>query len=215
MGSFPLHIWGSERAGTEAKLLSFSQRGTVGRVVLNQKLLPGDPPRGLGASYHSRGPAKQSWLMPYLLRCSPALSQQPFQLNLARHGPAGQEGIAASTEVWGGGEVPTVPPHQIPRGSCQQVQGTDTLAESHQCCLRCCCTHPPLLGTNLVPGEGREECQEALCHQLFPLHLAVEVLGFVPAAEEEAVPCRSRAPGLCWEHPGLGTAGATWLTAPA
>lgn len=82
--------------------------------------------------------------------------------------------------------------------------------------LRCSCTHPsPPLGTDLVPGEGCKERQEALCHQLFPLHLAVEVLGFVSAAEEKEVPCRSRAPGLCWEHLVLGTAGATWLIAPA
>lgn len=103
MGSFSPYIWHSERAGTEAKLLSFSQgsEGDCEEGYLTKKLLPGNPLGGLGTFYHPRGPAKQSWLMPYLLCCSPALSQQPFQLNLARHVPAEQEGISANTEVCG------------------------------------------------------------------------------------------------------------------
>lgn len=55
---------------------------------------------------NSRGPAKQGCLMPYLLCCSLALSQQPFQLNLPRHVPAGKEGILTSTEVCGGVRCP-------------------------------------------------------------------------------------------------------------
>lgn len=113
-------------------------------------------------------------------------------------------------------------------------QGPETLAESHQCCLRCFCIHPPPLGTNLVPGEGSEERQEALCHQLFPLRLAVEVLGFLAAAKEQAVPCREQttravlggpntvrvlgtvgAHGTCGRAPRLSPLYCAWLTAVA
>lgn len=121
-------------------------------------------------------------------------------------------GILASTEVVWGSEVTTVPPHQALHRPCQKVQGPETLAESHQCCLRCFCIHPPPLGTNLVPGEGSEECQEALCHQLFPLRLAVEVLGFLAAAKEQVVPCREQTTWAVLGGPNalrvLGTAGA-------
>lgn len=166
----------------------------MGRVALNQERCLVTPER-LGAFPPSRGPAKQS--------CSPLSAPV-----LAGPVPATfpRPSWAVTLHCWGdpsqhrGDHCATPPgsPQAMPTGT-----GAETLAESHQHCLMCFFTHAHPLGTNLVPGEGREERQEALCHQLFPLCLAVEVLGFLAAAKEQAVPCREQTRGavLGTEHP--------------
>lgn len=84
------------------------------------------PLRGLGAFYHSRGPAKQSWLTPYLLgTCQP----RPSDLSSSAQPVVSQPGsstvlpvaILASTQVMQGSEVTTVPPHQALHRPCQQA----------------------------------------------------------------------------------------------